>query len=55
MAASTVAPDAAPPFADAFVVDADSHWSEPPDLFTSMAPPEFKDRVPRVEEIDGEA
>ena len=37
------------------VVDADSHWSEPPDLFTSRAPAEFKDRVPRVEEIDGPA
>ena len=35
------------------VVDADSHWSETPDLFTSLAPPEYKDRVPRVEVIDG--
>jgi predicted TIM-barrel fold metal-dependent hydrolase len=38
----------------AFVVDADSHWSEPHDLFTSRAPAAFKDRVPRVEEVDGE-
>jgi predicted TIM-barrel fold metal-dependent hydrolase len=37
-----------------FVVDADSHWCERPDLFTSMAPPELRDRVPRVEEIDGQ-
>jgi predicted TIM-barrel fold metal-dependent hydrolase len=37
-----------------FVVDADSHWSEPPDLFTKRAPAAFKDRVPRVEEVDGE-
>jgi uncharacterized protein len=37
-----------------FIVDADSHWSEPPDLFTSRAPAAVRDRVPRVEEIDGE-
>ena len=37
-----------------FIVDADSHWSEPADLFTSIAPAKYKDRVPRVEEIDGE-
>ncbi len=37
-----------------FIVDADSHWSEPPDLFTSRAPAEVRDRVPRVEEVDGE-
>ena len=36
------------------VVDADSHWSEPADLFTSRAPAEFRERVPRVEVVDGE-
>jgi uncharacterized protein len=36
-----------------FIVDADSHWSEPPDLFTSRAPAAYRDRVPRVEEVDG--
>ena len=36
-----------------FIVDADSHWCEAPDLFTSMAPAKYKDRVPRVEEVDG--
>ena len=36
-----------------FVVDADSHWSEPPDLFTSRAPAQYKDRVPHVEMVDG--
>ena len=35
-------------------MDSDSHWSEPADLFTKMAPPEYKDRVPRVEMVDGE-
>jgi uncharacterized protein len=39
---------------DMLVVDADSHWCEPPDLFTKRAPAAFVDRVPRVEEVDGE-
>jgi predicted TIM-barrel fold metal-dependent hydrolase len=39
---------------DTFVVDADSHWCEHPELFTRLAPAEYKDRVPHVEEIDGE-
>ncbi len=37
-----------------YVVDADSHWCERPDLFTSMAPAKYRDRVPRVEEVDGQ-
>jgi predicted TIM-barrel fold metal-dependent hydrolase len=37
------------------IIDADSHWSEPPDLFTSRAPEKYRDRVPRVEVIDGQA
>jgi predicted TIM-barrel fold metal-dependent hydrolase len=37
-----------------FVLDADSHWCERPDLFTSIAPAAVRDRVPRVEEVDGE-
>jgi predicted TIM-barrel fold metal-dependent hydrolase len=35
------------------IIDADSHWTEPHDLFTRVAPPEVKDRVPRVEEVEG--
>jgi predicted TIM-barrel fold metal-dependent hydrolase len=35
------------------IIDADSHWSEPPDLFTRLAPPEYRDRMPRVETIEG--
>jgi predicted TIM-barrel fold metal-dependent hydrolase len=42
-----------PPLGDLYIVDSDSHWSEPPDLFTSRAPKELVDRVPRVEEVDG--
>jgi predicted TIM-barrel fold metal-dependent hydrolase len=37
-----------------FVVDADSHWSETSDLFTSRAPASVKDRVPHVETVDGQ-
>jgi predicted TIM-barrel fold metal-dependent hydrolase len=37
------------------VVDCDSHWSEPADLFTSRAPAAYRDRVPRVETVDGAA
>jgi uncharacterized protein len=37
-----------------FIVDADSHWTELPDLFTSRAPAKFKARVPHVESVDGE-
>jgi predicted TIM-barrel fold metal-dependent hydrolase len=37
-----------------FVFDADSHWCERPDLFTSRAPAAMRDRMPRVEDVDGE-
>lgn len=39
---------------DTFVVDCDSHWSEPADLFTRSASAEYRDRVPRVEVIGGQ-
>src|SRR5262245_104600 len=35
------------------VVDCDSHWTEPPDLWTSRAPARLRDRMPRVVERDG--
>ena len=35
------------------VIDPDSHWSEPYDLWTSRAPAKWKDRVPQMEERDG--
>ena len=38
---------------DTLIIDADSHWTEPHDLFTRVAPAELVDRVPRVEEVDG--
>src|SRR4029079_3945396 len=37
-----------------YVVDADSHWSEPADLFTKRAPEHLKARVPHHEVIDGQ-
>ena len=39
---------------DMLVVDADSHWSEPADMFTSRAPEKYKDQVPHVELVDGQ-
>ena len=38
---------------DVKVVDADSHLTEPHDLWTKRAPAGYEDRVPRVEEVDG--
>ena len=35
------------------VIDADTHLTEAHDLWTSRAPAKFKDRVPRIDEIDG--
>ena len=35
------------------IIDADSHFTEPHDLFTRVAPAELVDRVPRVEEVEG--
>lgn len=35
------------------VIDTDSHWSEPYDLWTSRAPAKYRDRVPRMMERDG--
>ena len=33
---------------DRIVVDVDSHWAEPPELWVSRAPARFKDRVPKL-------
>src|SRR5262249_11340934 len=37
------------------VIDTDTHMTEAHDLWTSRAPAKFRDRVPRVEKIDGAA
>jgi predicted TIM-barrel fold metal-dependent hydrolase len=41
------------PFDARRVVDVDSHYSEPHDLWTKRAPQKFKDRVPRVASVSG--
>ena len=35
------------------IVDCDTHFTEPPDLFTSRSPAAFKDKVPQVRRVDG--
>lgn len=35
------------------VIDTDTHWSEPADLWTSRAPAKYKDRVPQLGEQNG--
>jgi predicted TIM-barrel fold metal-dependent hydrolase len=35
------------------IVDCDTHFTEPPDLFTSRAPAKYKDKVPRVRRVNG--
>jgi len=37
------------------IIDVDAHISEPHDLWTSRAPAAYRDRMPRVTEVDGEA
>ena len=37
------------PHADMPVIDVDSHWTEPADLWTSRAPASLRDRTLRVE------
>jgi uncharacterized protein len=39
---------------DVRVIDADTHLTEAHDLWTKRAPAEYRDRVPRVEEVDGQ-
>ena len=40
---------------DAKVVDADTHYTEPPDLWTSRAPAAYKDRVPYMKTVNGQS
>lgn len=40
-------------FGDLKVIDTDSHWSEPYDLWTSRAPLKWRDRVPQMVERHG--
>ncbi len=36
------------------IVDADSHFAEPADLWTSRAPAKYRDRVPQIRTVDGQ-
>ena len=38
---------------DLKIIDCDTHWCEPADLWTSRAPAKFKDRVPHQERVEG--
>ena len=40
-------------FPDVEIIDSDTHWSEPHDLWTSLAPARYKDLVPQVKEHNG--
>jgi hypothetical protein len=36
------------------VIDADTHWTEPHDLWTNRAPAALRDRVPQVKMHEGQ-
>ncbi len=40
---------------DTKVIDTDTHFTEPPDLWTSRAPAAFKDKVPHMKTVDGQS
>ena len=40
---------------DAKVIDNDTHYTEPPDLWTSHAPAAYKDKVPHMKTVDGQS
>jgi predicted TIM-barrel fold metal-dependent hydrolase len=42
-----------PSLAGIKIVDCDTHFSEPPDLFTSRAPARLKDKMPHFRHVDG--
>ena len=40
-------------FAELKVIDSDTHWSEPEDLWTARAPSAYRDLVPQVKVLNG--
>jgi predicted TIM-barrel fold metal-dependent hydrolase len=40
---------------DLLIIDSDTHLCEPWDLWTSRAPAKYRDRVPQVKDVNGEA
>ncbi len=43
-------PAISPIFPGISIIDTDTHWSEPHDLWTSLAPAKYKDLVPQIRE-----
>ena len=43
----------ADPLAGLHIIDTDTHWSEPHDLWTSRVPASQRELVPHVIEVDG--
>jgi predicted TIM-barrel fold metal-dependent hydrolase len=37
------------------IIDCDTHFTEPPDLWTRVAPAKFRDRVPQMRQVDGKS
>src|SRR3954467_7605982 len=46
-------PAVSPIFPGISIIDTDTHWSEPPDLWTSLAPAKYKELVPQIREHNG--
>ena len=46
-------PAMSPIFPGISIIDTDTHWSEPPDLWTSLAPAKYKELVPQIREHNG--
>ena len=46
-------PAISPIFPGINIIDTDTHWSEPHDLWTSRAPTKYRDLVPQMREING--
>ena len=55
---TTTAPAMAPlkdVVGDAKVIDCDTHYTEPPDLWRDRAPPGYKDRMPYMKTVNGQS
>ena len=42
-----------PIFPGISIIDTDTHWSEPHDLWTSLAPAKYRDLVPQIKDRNG--
>ena len=40
---------------DSLVIDCDTHYTEPPDLWTSRAPAKYKDKMPYMKNVNGQS